>query len=152
MITYRQERLTNCKPDVEILLPEQWAETGDIGIDCEPVWSVYHALDKVDALVLVMAREEGRPIGYLTGSVYRHPNSSHHMVGSLPTWFVERRPARALIARRLLQAGIDACFQKGAHKVTIKTDFEHSAGRLIEAMGGQPKAIEYVMLAERRYA
>ena len=145
MITYAQETLKHAKRDVESLLPEQWAETGDIGIECEPIWPFYESLEKHNALVLVLAREDSRPIGYATGSVYPHPNSRGHLIASIPTWFVEHRPTRALIVRRLLQTSVSYCFEKGARRVSIRTHHEHSAGRLIEAMGGNPLAIEYVM-------
>jgi hypothetical protein len=145
VITYRQEVLRYCRHDIEALSVHQWRETGDRGIKCEPLWEIYEALERAGCLVLIVARQDGRSIGYLTGSVYPHPNSRHHKIGSLPTYFAEHRPGRGLIVKSLIRHGIACAFEKGAWKVIIRTEYDHSAGRIIEALGGQPKAIEYTI-------
>lgn len=152
MITYAEEHLSHCRPDIEGLLPVQWEETGDFFIECRPRWDIYEALENVGALLLLMAREDGRPIGYLTGSVYRHPNSTDHLMASIPTYFVESRPNRALALRSLVSHGVDLALRRGAIKVLVKTEYNHSAGRILEAMGMKPTAVEYVMTRELRYA
>lgn len=152
MISYSEESLLRCRPDIESLIPAQWEETGDAFIECKPDWAMYEAMEQVGALILMMVRDEGRPIGYLTGSVYRHPNSTGHRVASIPTYFVEHRPGRSLILRSMLSHGINLAMKKGAWKVNVKTEYNHSAGRILEAMGLAPSAVEYVMTREARYA
>ena len=149
MIVYSEEGLSLCRADIESLLPAQWAETGDAGIDCLPNWAMYEALEKAGALILLMARHDGRAIGYLTGTVYPHPNSTNRLVASIPTYFVEDRPGRPLLLRSLISHGINLALKRGAWKVSVKTEYNNSAGRLLEAMGMVPGSVEYVMTTTR---
>lgn len=146
MITYTEEPLAHCKPDIEALLPAQWAETGDSAIECAPDWNMYSNLERVKALILIMARDDnGRAVGYLAGVVHRHPNSVQHQVASLATYFIEDRPGRPLLVRSLLANGVKVATQRGAWKITIDTEHDHSAARILEAMGFKPKSVKYVM-------
>lgn len=151
MISYSEEPLLQCRMDIEGLLPTQWQETGDSLIECKPDWAMYEAMEVVGALILMMARDGGRAIGYLAGSIYRHPNSTGHRIASIPTYFVEQRPGRSLILRSMLGHGVNLAMKKGAWKVHVKTEYNHSAGRILEAMGMAPTAVEYVMTREPSY-
>jgi hypothetical protein len=148
VILYRQELLRFCRPDIERMAREQWQETGDAWLKCDPLWEMYDGLERANGLVLVIAREylpgeKGRAIGYLAGAVYPHPNARHSRVGSLSTYYCERRPGRALVIKSLLKHGTALAFEKGACKVIVRTVYDLSAGRIIEALGGKPDAIEY---------
>lgn len=143
MIGYRQETLRFARGDVERLAEAQWGETGDPGLVCAPNWEMYEAIERARCLVLIVARQDDRAIGYLAGSVYPHPNARPHKIGSLPTYYAEPRRGRGLVLRSLLRHGIALCFEKGACKVMIATSWDHPAGRIIEALGGTPRAIEY---------
>ena len=153
MIVYTEESLNGCRLDISSMLPSQWGETGDEFAEARPNWRLYENLEKTKTLIVVMAREDGRPIGYLTGVVYPHPNQTGEIIGSIPTYFIERRPGRALMLRSLIAKGIDVALKRGAWKVLVKTEYNHSAGRILEAMGMVPTAVEYAMMRqERRYA
>jgi hypothetical protein len=153
LIVYAEESLNVCRPDIASMLPAQWSETGDDFANVRPNWQLYEKLEKARKLIVVMAREDGRPIGYLTGVVYPHPNQTEEIIGSIPTYFIERRSGRALMLRSLIAKGIDVALKRGAWKVLVKTEYNHSAGRILEAMGMVPTAVEYAMMRqERRYA
>lgn len=146
MIRYTEEPLSHCQADIESLLPEQWAETGEFGIDCAPNWPMYYALEQKNALLLLMARDDaGVPIGFLTGVVIVHPNSAPNLAAVISTYFIRKRSGRALYVRSLLSHGVNLALERGAWKITVKTEYNHSAGRILEAMGFAPKAIEFVM-------
>lgn len=153
MITYTEEPLSHCQADIESLLPEQWAETGDSEIECAPNWPMYYALEQKGVMLLLMARDDTRwPVGFLYGVITKHPNSVDHLAAVIATYFIRSRPGRALYIRSLLSHGVNLAFEKGAWKVTVKTEYNHSAGRILEAMGFAPKSIEYVVTRERREA
>ena len=146
MIEFWTESLKTARPDIEAMIPAQWSETGDQDIECEPSWSLYEALEKAGALIIVMARDEtGKAAGYLTGTISAHPNSSRYRVVTYPTYFVMPRPNRALVLRSMLSYAVNVALKRGAWKVSVKTEYNHSAGRLLEAMGMAPSSVEYVM-------
>lgn len=147
MITYTEEPLSHCQADIESLLPEQWAETGDFGIECMPNWPFYVGLERAKALLLIMARDDvGVAVGYLAGMIHPHPNSVGSVVASIPTFFIANRPGRPLFVRSLLSHGVKLALQRGAVKVTVETDYDNSVGRVLIAMGAVPKAVKFVIM------
>ena len=143
MIEFAVEPLTCAQPDIESLLPAQWAHTGDRDIDCKPNWMLYRQFDERQALLLVVARHEGVPIGYLAAFIYPHPNSVHNSVALIPTYYVEDRPTRALILARMTDYALERLAARGVFKVDIETNAEFSAGRLWELKGFKLKKFGY---------
>lgn len=135
MIEFGVEPLIHAKPDIEQLIPAQWMHTGDKATDCRPNWTLYQQFAERDALMVVMARQEGCPVGYLAAFIYPHPNAMHVSVASIPTYFVEDRPSRALILSRMVGHAVERLAARGVFKVDIETNAEHSAGRLWELKG-----------------
>lgn len=145
MITYRQVKLAETQTVIESFLVEQWAHTGDKNLKCEPNWAIYHALESAGSLLLLLAYDDARPIGYLAAMVHPHVNSVSNKVASIPTYYVEERPGRSLVMRTLIQYALQALRSKGIVQATIDTDFEHSAGRLLGKLGFRPVKIGYKM-------
>lgn len=148
MITYGIEKLDLALPALQELLLAQWPETGDQNLTCAPNWGFYRALEKSGNVVLLMAREGSRAVGYAVALVYPNPNATQSMVGSVPTWFMEMRPGRAIFVRSLLKAAITWLSAKTAKKIIVETEYGHSAGRLLEAMGFTPEKIGYKLVLE----
>jgi hypothetical protein len=156
-ITYSEESLDRCQRDIEYLVPEAWAELGDSDIgDCKPNWAMYRALEERGALILLMARDEnGHAVGYLFGVIHPHQHMVDRKSGTIATYFVRQCRARALLIRSLLSHACNLAIRRGACKVSVETEYNHSAGRILEAMGFKPKSIKYVMteaIQERAHA
>lgn len=147
MITYAQERLAAALNDVCALLPAQHAHTGDAELPVDPQWNVYSALEQVGRGILFMARDQGRAVGYAAAFLYPHLNSQHVLVGQVPTYFVEEGPWRGVIMVSLLRAVTDWLLQNGAQKVDIDTEYQHSAGKVLERMGFIPVKVGYRLSA-----
>src|SRR5205814_4977280 len=75
---------------------------GDPKLPPEPNWPVYEAMEKIGALLLLVAYEDERPVGYMAAFQYPHMHSRTRQIAVIPTYFVEQRPARAGIIRALL--------------------------------------------------
>lgn len=144
MITYAQETLAAARADIETLIPAQWEETGD-KTEVMPNWQLYGALEATGLVILVVAREEGRAIGYFGGILHSHPNARELMVATFPTYFMEHGQHRALRLKAMFAEGIRLARARGAWKINIETEYNHSAGRILEAMGFVPSAVKYVM-------
>ena len=146
MVEYRQVRLADNQTVIESFLREQWAETGDKGLSCKPHWAMYLDTEKAGRAFLLVAyssAEGGRPIGYAAAFIHPHVNSIDNLVGSIPTYYVEVRPGRAAILRSLLSATLDELRKRGAMQANIKTEYAHSADRLLRKMGFCPVEIGY---------
>ncbi len=158
MVDFAVESLATARASEEAarLLALQWQETGDSEIQSNPNWALYERLDEVGSLMLVVARQDGRPVGFLVGTVYRHVNAMQEWVCSIPTYFVEEGPIRALILSRMIDFTLEQLATKGVYRVDSETTFDHSAGRLWELKGFKPAKIGYSLKLKKpsgeRYA
>lgn len=145
MVEFAIERLASARASEGSarLLALQWQETGDREIESQPNWPLYEKLDEVGSLLLVVARQDGRPVGFLVGTVYRHVNAVQEWVCSIPTYFVEEGPIRALILSRMIDFTLEHLAAKNVFRVDSETTFDHSAGRLWELKGFKPAKIGY---------
>jgi GNAT superfamily N-acetyltransferase len=145
MVEFAIERLAAARAseDSARLLALQWQETGDREIPSKPNWPLYQTLDDNGSLLLVVARQDGRPVGFLTGAIYRHVNAMQELVCSIPTYFVEPGPTRALILSRMIDFALQRLADRGVFRVDSETTFENSAGRLWELKGFKPAKIGY---------
>lgn len=149
MIDFAVEALSAAQPEIEGLLPAQWAHTGDKDIECRPNWMLYHQFAQRDALMVIMAREHEHPVGYLAAFLYPHPNSISTLIASIPTYFIAERPARALIMSRMVDFAVEKLAERGVYRVDIETNATHSAGRLWELKGFKIAKIGYTMQLEK---
>ncbi len=143
MIDFAVEPLIAARPDIESLVPAQWAHTGEPDIPCQPNWNLYHQFADRNALMVTMARDLDEPVGYLAAFIYPHPNSYGVSIASIPTYFVKNRPSRALILARMVDFAIQRLAERGIYRVDIDTNAEFSAGRLWELKGFKLRKLGY---------
>lgn len=149
MTDFAVEQLDRAIGDVQSLLPEQWMHTGDVGIDCIPNWNFYRQLETAGALSLVMARQHGKPVGYMAVCVYLHPNSITSKVASIQTYFVRDGRDRAFVLNSMIDYVLERLVAAGIFKVTAETSAEFSAGRLWELKGFKVAKIGYSLQSKR---
>ena len=142
-ITCIVEKMETARPAIEELMPAQWAETGDPEFQFRPNWLLYAQMEKLGSMILIVMRCDGVPIGYIGAAIHPHVNATHIMVASIPTWYVEPSAWRGVRERSLIRAMHAALRERGIRRATVDTAFGHSAGRLLEAMGGKPVKIGY---------
>ena len=137
MVDFTVERLSEARhgEGVAGMLAQQWLHTGDREIESNPNWALYQQLESRGGLVLAMARQDGKPVGFALATVYPHPNAVQALVASIPTYFVEEGPIRALILSRMLDFLLDKLAARGVFRIDAETNAEHSAGRLWELKG-----------------
>src|SRR5882762_9384904 len=135
MVEFAIEPLASAQPDIERLLPAQWQHTGDREIECRPNWQLYRQFNERGACMVVMARQDELPVGYLAAFIYPHPNSVQNLIASIPTYFVRDGPTRALVLARMVDFTLQRLADRGVFKVDIETNAEFSAGRLWELKG-----------------
>lgn len=149
MIEFAVEPFEPARPDIESLLPAQWAHTGDKDLECSPNWELYSQFARRGALMVVMARDLDEAVGYLAAFIYPHPNSITSRIAEIPTYFIRDRPMRALIMSRMVDFAVEKLAEKGVYKVNIETNAVHSAGRLWELKGFKVSKIGYSLQLAR---
>lgn len=147
MVDFAVESLVHARASEEAsrLLAKQWMETGDSEVVENPNWPFYERLDEAGALLLVVARQDGRAVGFLLGTIYPHINAMQESVCSISTYFVEEGPIRALVLSRMIDFALEHLAARGVFRVDSETIFDRSAGRLWELKGFKPKKIGYSM-------
>lgn len=149
MVDFTVEPLLYAQPAIQSLVPAQWAHTGDRDLECQPNWMLYHQFAQRDALMVIMARELGEPVGYMAVFIYPHPNAVSVRVAEIPTYYVEQRPTRALILSRMQDFAIERLIERGVYKVKIETSADYSAGKLWELKGFKLDKLGYTMQLQR---
>lgn len=149
MTDFAVEQLDRAMGDVQSLLPEQWAHTGDSDIECLPNWNFYRQMETAGGLFLVMARQHGEAVGYMAVAVYPHPNSITSKVASIPTYFVRDGRDRVFVLNSMIDYVLERLTEAGIFKVTADTSAEFSAGRLWELKGFKVAKIGYSLQLKR---
>lgn len=143
MTDFAVEQLDRAMSDVQGLLPEQWAHTGDAGIECLPNWNFYRQLETAGAAFLIVARQHSEAVGYMAVCIYPHPNSVTSKVASIPTYFVRGGRDRAFVLNSMIDYALERLAAVGVFKVSAETNAEFSAGRLWELKGFKVAKIGY---------
>ena len=141
MIGYAVEKLDAAFGDLQSMLPAQWQHTGDSEVDCAPNWNLYRRLENAGGAFLVIAREDDRPVGYMTAFVYPHPNAISVLTAEIRTYFVER--GRVHVLNSMIDFTLGELARRGVFKINAETNSEHSAGRMWELKGFKQSKIGY---------
>lgn len=152
MIAYQQERLADIKPEIEALVPQQWAEmaSAEGGFDQfveKPNWDWYLGLEAQGKAVLFTARHDYAPpyparplVGWFGFYLYQSTTSANLMVQATPYYVLPSLGTlrRGLILRRLIKfaiAKVTGLPAAGGAMVTIKTHPWASAAPILEHLG-----------------
>lgn len=133
MAQYAVEKLQDAFVDLNVMLPDQWAHTGDSDVPQIVNWNLYRQLEAQDAAFLVIARDDGRPVGYMTAFIYPHPNAMSVLTSEIKTYYVEKD--RAIILNSMIDFTLDELARRGVYKIRAWTHAGHSAARLWELKG-----------------
>jgi hypothetical protein len=128
---------------LESLIPSQWVHTGDSEVECRPNWAFYQKMESSGACVLVVAREYGKPVGYMAAFIYPHTNAIHVNIGEIPTYYVKK--GRVHVLSHMQDFMIEELVKRNVFKIKARTKAEHSAGRLWELKGFELDDFGYTM-------
>jgi hypothetical protein len=149
---YAVEKLDSAFSALNAMLPAQWAHTGDSDVPLQPNWPLYRALEARNALFVVLAREEGRPVGYMVAFLYPHPNAVSVPIAEIKTYYVERVAdaagnikGRAIVLNSMIDFTLAELARREAYKIKAWTHAEHSAGRIWERKGFEIAEIGYTL-------
>ena len=153
MAEYAVEKLDAAFADLQSMLPAQWAHTGDSDVECQPNWVLYRQLEQHEAAFLVIARDEGVPVGYMTAFLYPHPNAMSVKVAEIKTYYVDK--GRPIVLNSMIDFTLAELARRGAYPIQAWPHAGHSAARLWELKGFEVSEIGLTMQlkpAGERYA
>ena len=69
MVDFTVERIAEARGSdgFSAMLAQQWLHTGDREIESNPNWALYQHMESRGGLMLVLARQEDKPIGFAIG-------------------------------------------------------------------------------------
>jgi len=143
-----QEDIATCRSDIEAIAARQWAETGDGRSPPAPNWNLYYALERKDALIVLIGRQDGRLVGYMGIVIHPQLDSVGLRQASISTYWIEPSAARVFRLRKFFSEAISRARVQGVNRVTVDTEAEHSCGRLLERLGFRQRSISYVLPME----
>lgn len=147
MIDYREEKLADARPEMEAMVPRQWAEMAQ-GFDefvSAPRWDVYLRAEQQGAGFLVTARHEGRLVGYFGMLVHSHLSMADTLAATSTPYWVEPGRYRGLILRRLIETALAVARGRGAKVAAIRTHVWASCGTILESMRFRPVETSYML-------
>jgi len=147
MAEYGVEKLEDAFLDLASMLPAQWLHTGDSDIPQQVNWTLYRQLEANNAAFLVIARDDGKPVGYMTAFLYPHPNAVTELVAEVKTYYVER--GRPIILNSMIDFTLSELARRGVYKIKAATHAGHSAGRIWELKGFVISEIGYTLKLKR---
>lgn len=146
MLKYQRETISQAGAEIVALLPQHLAYAGDPTMHYRPDLVRYVDMEREKILHIWTVREDGHLIGYMFAFVRRHLNASSLLTADIATYFVEDRPNRALVLRRLFTTMVNYLERAGVRHITAETSCYRSCGRLLEAMGFAPRRIGYQLV------
>ena len=133
MAQYAVEKLDSAFTDLQSMLPAQWEHTGDSEVECNPNWTFYRALEQREAAFLVIARDEGVPVGYMVAFLYPHLNAMSVRAAEIKTYYVAK--GRPIVLNSMIDFTLQELARRGVFKIRAWTHAGHSAARLWERKG-----------------
>jgi L-amino acid N-acyltransferase YncA len=142
MITYKVEKWHDCWRDLAPMWRGHWNETGlhrdvtDLGVDIER----YNKIEDAGALQVLVAREDGKAIGYHLCLICSHPHYYETVIALTDTYFLHPDYRKGMIGIKMLREVERILFSRGVKKLFIQTrvadPIDHS--RIFEFLGYEP--------------
>jgi len=145
MFTYQRERVETFLPEAQRMARAHYEFNGNPNYPLNPDWNLYLAGERAQKLFVWVARENGRAVGYLIAYASMAIHSRGQGAAMISPYYVEARPARAQILRKLISRAVEDLKRLGASQIKIDTDSKHPASRLLEALDFVPERIGYIL-------
>lgn len=137
MITYTLEPWDTYYRDCAALWPEHYEE---IAVDKDrmpmrPDVANYQALEAAGKLQIVVARDDGRMVGYVLTVIRPHLHYADVLCGFEDAYFLSKTHRRGMVGVKLLREAVRHMQRVGAQKAFFMTKVALDMGPLFERMG-----------------
>ncbi|HEY2417117.1 MAG TPA: GNAT family N-acetyltransferase, partial [Steroidobacteraceae bacterium] len=123
--------------DCEPLWPEHYTE---IAVDKDrmpmrPDVATYQALDAAGRLQIVVARDDGRMVGYVLSVIRPHLHYADVLCGYEDAYFLTQSRRRGMVGVKLLREAVRYMQSVGVQKAFFMTKVSLNMGPIFERMG-----------------
>lgn len=138
MITYHVETLDQCLAEGKEYFQAHFEEVatakeklGAPNMDIE----AYYAMERVGQLHIVIAREEGKIIGYLLAFIRPHLHYKHILTAIYDVYYVNPEHRKGFVAIKLFKEAERTMKARGVKRIFSGTKKHKDMSRLFEYMG-----------------
>ena len=100
-----------------------------------PDVATYRALDASGCLQIVVARENGRMIGYVLSVIRPHLHYADILCGYEDAYFLKKSHRKGFVGVKLLREAVEQMRRAGVRKAFFMTKIAHDMGLIFERMG-----------------
>ena len=151
LLTFRHESWDELARDAkDTIFPRHWRELAldqdriPLDVDLE----LYSSSDKKGVLHVVVARDDGRVVGYVFFWVMPHPHyKSYGLQASTDAFYVLPEYRKRGTGARMLMFAKASLQARGVKKLTISTKVHEDHSDVLEALGGRltDKAFTFIL-------
>lgn len=144
-VTYALEPWDAYYRDCQALWPEHYAEIAvqKDRMPMRPDVEAYQALERAGMLQIVVAREDGRMIGYVLSVIRAHLHYADVLCGFEDAYFLTKAHRKGFVGVKLLREAVEQMRRAGVRKAFFMTKVAHDAGAIFERMGFTRSDIVY---------
>jgi L-amino acid N-acyltransferase YncA len=137
VITYALEPWATYYRDCQPLWPEHYDEIAvqKDRMPMRPDVAAYQALDTAGRLQIVVARDDGRMIGYVLSVIRPHLHYADVLTGYEDAYFLSKPYRKGMIGVKLLREAVRHMQAVGVHKAFFMTKVALDMGPIFERMG-----------------
>lgn len=140
MISFQEERLSECLDEAKPLLVQHWEEIArnKEKIPLSPDYDRYFLLERAQKLCVCTARDDSKLVGYAT-YVYDRQINYPVLWAEANVLYLDPQSRRPRAAHRLLEFAEESLKRRGVRVMHSGVKNEHPAlGRVLEALGHKP--------------
>ena len=136
-VTYAVENWFDALSEMEELWPLHWDEVAmnKDTIPLDPDYPTYAALANSGALHLLVARCEGKMIGYHVSIVKGHLHYRHSLSAFTDMYFIHPEHRKGMVGVRLFKEAEKTLKARGVEKMFTGTKLSLDMGRIFERLG-----------------
>lgn len=147
MITYTLEPWATYYRDCQELWPEHYDEIAvqKDRMPMRPDVAAYEAMDRAGMLQIVVARDDGRMVGYVVSIIRPHLHYADVLSGYEDAYFLTKSHRKGMIGIKLIREAIRHMQARGVRKCWFSTKLAHDMGRIFERLGFSRTDVTYSM-------
>lgn len=122
------------------MIAAHWAEVGTEGLDLDPAWSKYEALEEAGYVAVNLATviDTGAVVGYSLTTIGAHRHALGTKVATIDAIYVMPAARNGHVATRLLAAAEQSAREAGAAMISGHSPEGSAFGAVLESRGYAP--------------
>lgn len=144
-ITYQQEFLVSCQPEIEELLKDHWKEVSfDNSFELDPDWDVYSELEIAGSLKIFTARFEGKLVGYFVAICHKDLHHKSKKFAYNDSLYLSKGYRKGFTGSKLIKFAEKCLKEDGVEVLRVSTKTLRPFDALLSWLGYRHEESTYV--------